>query len=290
MGLKQDREYWSCFICGNYIFYDSWSSPWILVPQGNVLTCPVYGVTSNSVKHFFLCLYLPSVPAFSWFHLFLTPLCPLPPSLLSVASWFLLGFIAVLAFSFLHRLAELTLYWLQTWIFQKREKLAKASGRTSYISCTSEAGNWIARISGKVGGSQVHLLSCTTPGTGGWSFRLVAPWLATAFLNPEKQGWVMSSVRRLLLRHLAYSMLSSFLKPLFKVLHIFLSMSVSLIDRLLTCQLFSWDGESWLAIKHSELSSQLQLCICYWNWWNLCQALCWVLLLPNLEIVCFWDG
>lgn len=192
MGWKQDREYWSCFICGKYIFYggkDSWSSPWILVPQGNVLTCPIYGATSNSVKHFFLCLYLPSEPAFSWFHLFLTPLFPLPPFLLSVASWFLLGFIAVLVFSFLHhlhRLAELTLYWPQTCIFQKREKLATASVGTSYISCTSEAGNWIARISGKVRGSQVHLLSCTTPGAGGWSSRLVAPWLADSFLELRK--------------------------------------------------------------------------------------------------------
>lgn len=196
MGLKQEREYWSCFICENYIFYggkNSWSSPWLLVPQGNVLTCPVYGATSNSVKNFFLCLYLPSVPAFSWFHFFLTPLCPLPPSLLSVASWLLLGSIAVLDFLFLHHLhrpAGLTLYWPQACIFQKRAKLATlrnlpGAAGISYI-CTSEWGNWIARISGKVGGSQVQLLSCTTPGAGGWSSRLVAPWLAGTFLEPRE--------------------------------------------------------------------------------------------------------
>lgn len=216
MGLKQDREYWFFFICGNYIFYEGknfWSSPWTLVPQRNVLTCPVYGAISNSVKHFFFCLYLPSVPVFSWSHLSLTPLCPLPPSLLSVASWLVLGSIAVLVFPFLHhlhRLAGLTLYWPQACIFQKREKLATAKTCPSCI-CTSEWGNWIARIAGKVGGSQVHLLSCTTSGAGRWSPRLAAPWLAdTRSLNPEKQGWVVSSGRRLLLRHLGYSVLSPF--------------------------------------------------------------------------------
>lgn len=79
-------------------------------------------------------------------------------------------------FPFLHYLnppAGFNLYWPKACVFWNMGKLVMAAVRVS-DSCTSEWDDWIARIFGKVGGSQMHLPSRDIPGARGCLPMLVA--------------------------------------------------------------------------------------------------------------------
>lgn len=171
-------------------------------------------------------------------------------------------------FHHLHRLAGLTLYWPQACIFQKREKLATAKNLPILH----------LHIRVRQLDSQNHWESWRQPSTFAFLYHFRGRGMVTQVgssmvsrhpeLEPGKARLTCVFCEETPAETLGLlSTLSiPFLQSLLKVFSISLSVSVSLIGHPLTCQLFSWNGDSWLAIKHPELGSQLQLCICYWNW------------------------